>query len=216
MSVTVEETRRPLTPQEHAILVGLRRAPASGGARFGGLLAFLVTLGSLLIVAPGSRQHGVRSLVPVIIAGVVGAAVFFRLRRAGRRDPWYQQLDQDLQEGIATVTTYHVTDAISVEEIEDEGSQYYLLLQDDRVLFLAGQYLYEPEEEGRFPCTLVSVVRAPHTGTVLDFQCAGTPVAVSSRREPFSAEQHRHGSVPDDGAVLEVDFESIRSGSHTV
>jgi hypothetical protein len=51
----------------------------------------------------------------------------------------------DLAAGVATLTTYEATDALRVEEFEDEGSQYYLKLADGRVLFLAGQYLYEYE-----------------------------------------------------------------------
>ena len=206
----IEESTRPLRDGERALLEDLRRAPSSGGAPLGALLTFLLVLGTLLILAPASWQYGVRSLVPALVAGLAAAAVFARLRRAHRRDPWYARLDRDLAEGLARESTCQVVDAIRVEEFEDEGSQYYLRLRDDRVLFLAGQYLYEPEEEGRFPRSEVSVVRAPHTGTVLDLRCEGAPVAVSGVRAPFDMEDHRAGRVPEDGQLVDVPFESLR------
>jgi hypothetical protein len=202
---------RPLTAEERQLLEGLRAAPAAGGARFAGFLAFLFTLGVLLIGAPASWQTGIRSLVPAVVALLVGFAVFLRMRRSRRRDPWFGMLDRDLDGGVAQVTDAAISDAIAIEEFEDEGSQYYLRLEDGRVLFLAGQYLYDDEEDGRFPNTAVTVVRAPNTGVVLDFRCTGAPLSASSRRSHFTSEEHADGHVPEDGAILDVDFESLRS-----
>jgi hypothetical protein len=207
----VEETRRPLTAQERSILESLSRPASSGGAPFAAFLTFMVTLGLLLIVLPDSWQLGFRSLAPAGVALVFAVVVYLRARRQLRGNVWYQRIARDLQGGAAAVTTYHVTDAISVEEFEDEGSQYYLLLKDGRVLFLAGQYLYEPEEEKRFPSTLVSVVRAPESGTVLDLTTSGESVPVSARLEPFSPADHREGRVPEDGTLVDLDFDAVRS-----
>jgi hypothetical protein len=208
----VEETTRGLTREERSVLEGLRRPATSGGARFGGLITFLVTLGALLTVTPASWRYGVRSLAPVAVALLLGVGVFYHLRRRQRADVWYRRAEQDLEGGVATVTTYHVVDAINVEESEDEGSQYYLLLDDGRVLFLSGQYLYEAEEEERFPNARITVVRTPATATVLDLRCEGASLSVSTRLQPFTASDHREGRVPDDGALLDVSFESLRAG----
>ncbi len=101
-----------------------------------------------------------------------------------------------------------MVDAIRVEEAEDEGSQYYLKLGDGRVAFLAGQYLYELEEDGAFPCRVVTVTRAPHSSVVLDAACTGEALAPSATRPPFSEEEYRRGT-PADGALLEADFASL-------
>ena len=97
-----------------------------------------------------------------------------------------------------------------VEEFEDEGSSYYLKLDDGSVLFLSGQYLYEYEDQGSFPSTRVAVTRAPESKIVLDIECLGQPLPVRAQRPPFTREDHLNGAVPEDGALLAVDFEILR------
>jgi membrane protein implicated in regulation of membrane protease activity len=207
----MEESFRPLEPEEHRILERLRTARPQGGARFGAFLAFLITLGVLLIVSPASWQVGARSLLPVPVALAVAWVVFRRLWRRERDSGWLERIGRDLAGGQASVTRARVTDAVKVEELEDEGSSYYLRLDDGRVLFLSGQYLYDVEEAGRFPCAVVSVVRAPTTRIVFSVTCEGAPIQPSSRRPPFTDDEYEGGRVPEDGAVLDVDFETLRA-----
>ncbi|HEV8357684.1 MAG TPA: hypothetical protein VGQ17_13105 [Gemmatimonadales bacterium] len=61
--------------------------------------------------------------------------------------------------------TYVVQDAVAVEEAEDEGLSFYLLLDDGRTLFLSGQYLYDPAAQG-FPG---SVSRSPALQSAVGF-----------------------------------------------
>ena len=107
------------------------------------------------------------------------------------------------------MTTYRVVDAVRVEEAEDEGSQYYLKLEDGRVAFLAGQYLYELEESGTFPNRVVTVTRAPHAAVVLDVATEGDAFAASATRPPFGAQEYKRGGIPADGALVDVDFTSL-------
>jgi hypothetical protein len=194
----MEETTRPLTADERRILERLRSSKPQGGAGFGAFLAFLVTTGLLLIVSPASWQVGVRSLIPVAAGLLAAGFVFRRLQRSRWRTEWLAKLERDLAAGVALVTTARVTDAVRVEEAEDEGSSYYLELDDKRVLFLSGQYLYEPEEERRFPNTLVTVVRAPAAGIVFDVRCDGSdtsrPVPDNTEKETTSSASARRSS----------------------
>jgi membrane protein implicated in regulation of membrane protease activity len=207
----MDESFRPLEPEERRILERLSTTRPQGGARFGAFLAFLITLGVLLIVSPASWQVGARSLLPVPVALAVAWVVFRRLRRGERDSGWLERIERDLAGGQASVTRARVTDAVNVEELEDEGSSYYLRLDDGRVLFLSGQYLYDVEEEGRFPSAVVSVVRAPATRIVFDVTCEGAPIQPSSRRPPFTDAEYEGGRVPEDGAVLNVDFATLRA-----
>ena len=62
--------------------------------------------------------------------------------------------------GLIESTDYRATRAFEVKEFEDEGPHYFLELDDGRVLYLSGQYLYEYEprtgkspKPRQFPCT---------------------------------------------------------------
>ncbi|MEQ1891637.1 MAG: hypothetical protein ABL998_03770, partial [Planctomycetota bacterium] len=126
----------------------------------------------------------------------------------------------DLASGHATCTTYEITDALQVEEFEDEGSHYYLKLTDGRVLFLSGQWLYEYEagedEDGeptpaRFPCRRFTVERAAKSALFLDMKPLAPAFPPSGTLPPFTDAEHRAGTVPDDGDLLELDFERLRA-----
>jgi hypothetical protein len=206
----VEETSRPLTSDERRILERMRTFRPQGGARFAAFLAFIVTLGVLLIASPASWQVGVRSLAPVVVAGAVAAFVYLRVRRSARAGDLEARVARDLAGGVARVLTYRVAGALRVEEAEDEGSSYYLRLEDGRVAFLSGQYLYEPEDAGTFPNSVVTVVRAPHTDIVLDLRCEGRPLGSAPVLPTFTAADWDQARVPSDGALVDVDFDALR------
>jgi hypothetical protein len=204
----IHEHTRPLTADERRILQGMLRSPSAGGAPLAALLTFIVTSGIGLILLPPSWMTGFPSLAPAAVAAAAATFVYRRMRRSQRESPWLRSVSSDIAEGVARVTTFHVVDAIRVEEAEDEGSQYYLKLEDGRVAFLTGQYLYELEEAGVFPSRVVTVTRAPRSAVVFDAACTGEPLAPSATRSPFSAEEYRRG-VPADGALLDVDFAQL-------
>jgi hypothetical protein len=56
------------------------------------------------------------------------------------------------------------------------------------------------------------VVRAPDSGVVLSLRPEGDGLAASSVRRSFAEREHARGRVPDDGAILETDFERLRRG----
>ena len=102
---------------------------------------------------------------------------------------------------------YRAVRAFSVEEFEDEGVHYFIELDDGRVLYLNGQYLYdyEPDAYGaqsgqprRFPCTEFALVRDIENGWTVDVECRGTVF------EPeFTAPHPQHWPPEfDDGAVI--------------
>lgn len=77
---------------------------------------------------------------------------------------------------------YSATRAFCVEEFEDEGSHYFLEIEDGSVLFITGQELYEydPIIEGeivkaprRFPCTEFTLRRHRKENYIVDILCRG-------------------------------------------
>ena len=107
-------------------------------------------------------------------------------------------------------TRFEVVDAIEVAEEEDEGRHFYLRLADGRVLFLTGQYLDEDVASRRFPAARVTVIRAPESGIVLSMRAEGEYVAPSAVRPSFSERERTRGRIPDDGEILETDFDRLR------
>jgi hypothetical protein len=115
-------------------------------------------------------------------------------------------------EGEVTVTRYEALDAIAVEEFEDEGLHYYLLLDDGRTLFLSGQYLYTPVERG-FPWRIFEIVRIPSKDWVLAVVSRGNPLPPSHTRRPFTEEEMRDDAAPVDGTVSSLDWASLKTAA---
>lgn len=110
--------------------------------------------------------------------------------------------------------------AFGVEEFEDEGLHYFLELEDGRVLFLSGQYLYDYEpisddpelnQARPFPCTEFTVRRHKKDGYVVDLVCGGTVLEPELVAPPFGAEVWRAKGVPEDGEVLTgISYEQLK------
>jgi hypothetical protein len=188
----------------------LRASERQSNPILGALLTFIVVSGIALLVWPWDR--GIASLVPILAGLVVAGVVHFRSRGRSARVALTSALQRELAQGTVEVTTYEVVDAINVEEFEDEGSMYYLKLRDGRILFIAGQHLYDFEEKRRFPNTKFQVVRTPRTRELLGFVCLGDYVPASGRGRSFTVADYDSGRVPGDGDIWEGDFDGLRAG----
>src|SRR5262249_17701232 len=122
-------------------------------------------------------------------------------RSAGRLDAEAGEVDE---------TQFDIVDAIEVAEEEDEGKHFYLRLADGRVLFLSGQYLDETVASRRFPARRISMVRTLNSGIVLSMRPDGDYLAPSSVRPSFTEREHARGRVPDDGAIVQTDYDRLR------
>jgi hypothetical protein len=202
--------RRPFRDAERKVITSLASSRGDlvndlSGAGCVFMLLFGVGLGVVKVLGlpKASWQPGI-----AVVAIVLAILVMIRMRRG--RASWTSSYKEDVLHGEAEVATFEVRDALCIEEFEDEGSQYYLQLADGGVLFLGGQYLYEPEDDGTFPNTRIRTTRGARSRLLLDLECLGTPLATSAKCRPFTTEDHRAGVVPDDGAILAIDFESLR------
>ena len=208
-------TRRPATPEEKRLLAQRSRPHLllfAVSVGWPAVMVVLIVLG-LYYLASGARTLG-QSLF-VLLAGVGGLAGYLYLRRLFARSAAADHASgrRDAEGGEVDETRFHVVDAIEVAEEEDEGRHFYLRLADGRVLFLSGQYLYEPVAARRFPAARITVVRAPSSGIVLTMRPDGDYLAPSAVRPSFSERERARGRVPDDGDVLETDFDRLRRRS---
>ena len=205
-------TRRPLTDEERARLGPSTRRPSvwwrglvSGACVFA--VAFLLALLASPLLPP------VLIVPAALAAGLLAAVAWYariqrRERRAVRR--WNEAAARDVAAGYVESTIYQVADAVAVREHEDEGLSYYLLLDDGRTLFLSGQYLYEPAAEG-FPWSSFEIVRLAVSGTTLRVVRHGAPLTPGLTRPAFSDEELRPGALPEDGAIVPLDFARLNA-----
>ncbi|HSL20144.1 MAG TPA: hypothetical protein VK886_01320 [Vicinamibacterales bacterium] len=205
-------TTRPMTRQERALLLappvklfGWWTGVASAVLAFP--LAFLVVAFSTMFLLPYAVVIRV-----AIAAGMIAAVAWYvGIQRKARRE--YARLaagaEQEAAAGVVQSTIYTITDAVAVAEAEDEGLSYYLLLDDGRTLFLSGQYLYDPTDNG-FPWESFEIVHVASGSWVLRVVPRGRPIAPSWTRGPFSDAECARGGVPDDGTIQTRDFEALK------
>jgi hypothetical protein len=198
---------RPPTDAERTLLEraqGRTSRWSNDLAGIGCLTALVLLIGMLLTRLTGilEGQEGWYTLLGLL----VGIAVTTMMRR--QLGPHREAARRDLEMPV-TETIYDISRAASVAEYADLGSNYYLELADGGVLFLSGQYLYEHEQEGRFPSTRVRTVRSGTGQSLLDFEPLGEHFAPEATLPAFTKEQYRAGEVPDDGAVLTVPFDTL-------
>ncbi len=142
-----------------------------------GFCATLFVLG--LLAWRGARQSGFDAV----------AAETERLRRAGLLDS----------------RTYRIRRAFRIAESAVEGPHYFLETDESRVLYLAGQYLYQEDEDGLFPAAEITVVRHREHGYVVDLVCDGERVALNADLNATPAAWQSFA----DGDILETPFDKL-------
>jgi hypothetical protein len=148
-----------------------------------GLFVFAFTVGILGLASwlfPNAPPWCVIPMVLVAFFGsILAAVVLFHGKFTSRRSEeeilaYRLQLEQS---GMLIAEPYRALRAFQMEEFEDEGSQYFLELENHSVLYLSGQFLYEyeplNEKPRRFPCTQFSIRRHKDDGRIVDLLCSG-------------------------------------------
>lgn len=140
-------------------------------------------------------------------------------RPAGGYLPSTPPVDYE-KEGLLTAEMFNARRAFEVEEFEDEGLHFFLELEDGRVLFLCGQYLYDYQEitddpdfnqPARFPCTSFTVKRHKTELWVHSIECAGPYLKPEAKFPHYSKAYQRAHGFPCDGDLLDVPYEEVRA-----
>jgi hypothetical protein len=147
----------------------------------------------------------------LLAVGLLTGVFFLFVKRGGRmkgRRSGDNYLRELKREGLLEESNYRALRAFRVKELEEEGSHYFVELDDGSVLYLNGQYLYdfEPNQAGRprtFPCTEFTVVRHKIKGWVMGLQCRGSVLKPECETPPFSESDFNAGRVPSDGEIIQ-------------
>ena len=209
-----KELTRHLTFEERQVFAGKIGLHGSFYRSMRGFLIVLIFTGVFSSVAaffqrqfPLIRENQNFVLTVIFLAGVV-LAIWLDSRN---KYPSYAgRFIGELKQGNGLVRQFDVVDAIRVGELEDNGYSFYLRLANGEVLFLSGQYLYEPTDNKEFPSSKLEIVYSPVSRFVLSLECAGNYVVPLSELPAPTLEELESGEVPDDGAILDVDFERLK------
>lgn len=193
-----------------------------------GLFVFAAMLGTVAILSshhPGGDlpAWSVPIILVVTFAAMAFALVFFNSR--GRR-PFGSSLSLEQRirnldaAGLIVRQTFTALRCFAVEELEDEGLHYYLELEDGRVLFLSGQYLYDYQEitddpelnqSASFPCERFDILRHKTEAYVVSIECHGKVLVPECVAPRFSKHDFQKG-IPDDGDIItDKSYEQIKA-----
>ena len=163
------------------------------------------------------------SIIAVFFGSLVGSLILFN--RRGFRSLTPGQINKDYIEELRRKSlllseSFTARRAFQVQEFEDEGSHYFIELDDRRTLYLNGQYLYdfeplpsdpEPSQSRKFPCTEFTILRHKSAGYVVDIVCAGKVLEPELVAPPFT-EKDRPRETPEDGTVFtEMSYDQLKA-----
>jgi hypothetical protein len=122
--------------------------------------------------------------------------------------------------GLLVSEEFVVRRAFEVEEYEDEGLHFFLELEDGRVLFLCGQYLYDyqdisddPElnQKASFPCQKFTVRRHKNEHWVHSILIHGPYLKPEAKLPHYSKAYKKEFGFPSDGEIFTTPYDDILS-----
>jgi hypothetical protein len=115
-----------------------------------------------------------------------------------------ESLDELRRRGLISTEVVRARRAFSVEEFEDEGPHYFLELEDRRVLYLNGKYLYDycddSAELRRFPTSDFEIHRHKTQGYVVEMDCRGKLLTLDM--EALFNGKKTGLELPEDGEII--------------
>ena len=175
--------------------------------------AGLVAGGLLLSrVADPGNPLAIATMVALIVLLLVAALALFNLG-VNRSAAPMESIRELEEKGLVLDQSFTARRAFQAEELEDEGSHYFVELTDGTVLYLSGQYLYdyepiEDDEPRRFPCTEFTIRRhREQQEVVLDIVCGGDVLEPEVVAQPFDEDD----DVPEDGQILAIPYETLKA-----
>jgi hypothetical protein len=195
---------------------------ALGARQFGWRTKFLFSaacIGAVLWLYPVlvvDKVQPSRGVVPLLWGGslVVVLAAWLVYRRQGVRptslgdkdarrraryaeDLWARQVDE---------WRLRLVEAVDIDVDEGVGTEFYLELDDGRVLFVSEDDLwnaeYDEDDVVRFPTWEVILTRLPHADEMLSLHAVGEQLYTSATWPGFPDPEYQTGPIPPRGTFL--------------
>ena len=192
------------------------------------LAGLFVFSGLLLAVALLPDVMGLASSILVGIGLVIFAVVLILFAAVAFNVSWGKpgefkseaEYTQELEDkGLLVSTDYTAVRAFEVWADEDEGSHYFIELEDKSILYLNDGCLYgygliedgEDEQPRSFPCTGFTVRRHRDEGYVVDVICRGSLLEAESMEPEFLLTLESLRKMPDVGDIItEMTFDELK------
>ncbi|MCC5916618.1 MAG: hypothetical protein JJU02_04750 [Cryomorphaceae bacterium] len=127
-----------------------------------------------------------------------------------KRDPIIAFEKQRKENNEIEIIRCSTNRAIKREDPEDFGVSFYLDTEDGRTLYLQGQYLDILEYDKQFPNSEFELIRTKNTKELIDFKVKGNYFEPEKTLQAFTMEDFKKGFVPEDGEILDIEFEKIK------
>jgi hypothetical protein len=184
------------------------RAPSGIATLVTGTGMWLALLLAVGLVLPRPSPAGMLVIIHILlVVCLTGAFLFFRRRSRAAYDRDLAALRARYADDLKALQLeewrVRIVDALQVEEVDDEGAQFFLELEDGRILFVMGQYLWDDDDESpQFPNRELLITRLPHAQDIFDMKYLGEYFPPSAERAPFTGEEYADERVPRDGQIL--------------
>lgn len=180
----------------------------------GVILALLFSI--RLYLADQNPELGERILVVGFCAALflLGLLAWRGARKSGF-DAVAAETERLRNAGLLLTCSYTVRRAFRIAESAVEGPHYFLEMQDGRVLYLAGQYLYQEDSDELFPASEITLVRHREHNYVVDLICDGRHIPLEDDLPACASAWEGR----EDGQWLETTFDdqlaACRRAQHT-
>jgi len=174
----------------------------------------LIFFGVLLIFPLLLTTHYLQDIpVSLIVFTIFFSAILLiltiRFIRSLKEESHDSQVLKLEKKGDLISTDFKARRAFLVDEFEDEGIHYFIELENNSILFLSGQYLYDYEptyfgekESRKFPCTEFIVRRHRLEHFVIDIICKGEAFEPEFFASPFGDIDYEEDQIPQDGEII--------------
>lgn len=182
-----------------------------------GFVALLIFIALFAIVFPINFPPWLGLLLCALSFATGGTIAWFAMGRPSPKltafaTPDYESL------GLLTSRKFKAKRAFEVEPFEDEGPHFFIGLEDGKVLFLCGQYLFDYVEitddpdlaqAATFPSTEFEVRSHKNEHWTHSVICRGQYLKPEIKLPHYSKRFMKKFGAPTDGEVFEVSFDEM-------
>jgi hypothetical protein len=187
-----------------------------------GLFVFVSTSGLVVLLSwlfPKVQSWPVVPIAVLAFFAIIFAALILFHGKWTHRPSEEEILAERLlleQPGMLISEPYRALRAFQLEEFEDEGSQYFLELEDHSVLYLSGQFLYEyeplNEKPRRFPCAQFTIRRHKDDGYIVDLLCSGEILEPEITAPPLALDElEKYGAIADGQIIQGKSYDELKA-----
>ncbi len=178
------------------------------------LLIVAIVSTFLLIPIAGFSSNIIKNEILLFIVSfttgyVIVPIILLRLWPEKQVSTELDTLDHALEKGLIATCEYSISEAVEIEEFEDEGLHYLLSISPTKTLSLFGQYLYAYSELSNFPSTRIRLFVHTKNNLCYGVECIGNKLEKVSTMEPASPEAWGAKVVPYDMEIIEKPISKV-------